>query len=303
MRSPRSAHFIAVAVVAVLQLTVGVVHGASPSPPFNFSAATAAASFVGAGNRTFIGCGGFDDPLRACIHLLGHTRGECAEFQVYENDTSVHVCRCMTYAGMTPPGNCVDATCVWGADACSVRQWQNYFAVVLHSFDVVIAAYIFGFGLYVIVAARKNMTMNSMTVTQVSMTLTSAFHFLWRMCAFLGLGVLLSDVIPADVQKPIAIPGVAMCGVIGLLTFPLQWLEVAKKTTRLKATRGGSSKSPYIAVAVAAFVISAAMIFLAITGQTFLASGEFPDFEEAGFLHTTPLPRQSNAHFSSTHLF
>ena len=94
-----------------------------------------------------------------------------------------------------------------------------------------------------------------------------------------------------------------MCGVIGVLTFPLQWLEVAKKTTRLKATRSGASKAPYIAVAVAAFVISAAMIFFAIIGQTFLASGEFPDFEEAGFLHTTPLPLQSNAHFSSTHLF
>ena len=93
-----------------------------------------------------------------------------------------------------------------------------------------------------------------------------------------------------------------MCGVIGVLTFPLQWLEVAKKTTRLKATRGGASKAPYIAVAVAAFVVSAAMIFFAITGQTFLASGEFPDFEEAGILHTTPLPLQSNAHFSSTHL-
>ena len=282
MRSPRSAHLIAVAVVVVLQLSVGVVHGVSPSPSFNFSAATAAAAFVGAGkglgNRTFIGCAGFDDPreaLRACVHLLGHTRGHCAEFQVYENATSVDVCRCTTYGGMTPPGNCVDATCVWGADACSVRQWQNYFAVVLHSFDVLITAYAVGFGLYVIVAARKNLKMNSMTVTLVSMTLASAFHFLWRMCAFLGYGVLLSEVLPADVQRPIAVPGVAMCGVIGVLTFPLQWLEVARKTSRIKAARGGSSKAPHIAVAITAFVISATMIFFASTNRTFLTSGEF----------------------------
>jgi hypothetical protein len=88
------------------------------------------------------------------------------------------------------------------------------------------------------------------------------------------------------------------------LTFPLQWLEVAKKTTRVKATRSDASKAPYIAVAVAAFVVSAAMIFFAITGQTFLSSGEFPDFEEAGIiLHTIPLPLQSDAQFTSTHLF
>jgi hypothetical protein len=204
---------------------------------------------------------------------------------------------------LTPPGNCVDATCVWGENACSVRQWQNYFAIVLDTFSLLLTAYVFGFGLYVIVAARKNLKMNSMTVTLLSMTLASAFHFLWRMCLFLGYGVLLSGVLPAGVQKSVAIPGVGMCGVIGLLTFPLQWLEVAKKTTRVKTTRGGSSKAPYIAVAVAAFVVSAATIFFAITGQSFLTSGEFSDFEEAGFLHTTLLPIQSNAHFSSTHLF
>jgi hypothetical protein len=277
----------------------------SPSPPFNFSAATAAASFVGAGNRTFIGCEGFDDAReanKACAGLLGHSRGECYAFPAHENATSVAICKCLAFAGLTPPGNCVDATCVWGANACSVRQWQNYFAIVLDTFSLLITAYVFGFGIYVIVAARKNLKMNSMTVTLVSITLAATFLFLWCMCAFLGYVVLLSRVPLMEVQKPIAVPGLTMCGVIGVLTFPLQWLEVAKKTTRIKATRGGSSKAPYIAVAVAAFVVSAAMIFFAITGQSFLTSGEFPGFEEAGILHTTPLPLQSNAHFSSTHI-
>ena len=62
---------------------------------------------------------------------------------------------------------------------------------------------------------------------------------------------------------------------IAVLAFPLQWLGVAKKTTRIKATRGGASKAPYIAVTITAFVISAAFIFFASTGQSFLTSGEF----------------------------
>ena len=290
MRSPRSAHLIAVVVVVVLQLSVGVVHGVSPSPPFNFSAATAAASFIGVNNLTFIGCEGFDDAKggdRACVGLLGHTRGECYAFPAHENATSVAICKCIGYAGLTPPGNCVDATCVWGANACSVRQWQNYFAIVIDSFEVFLTAYVFGFGLYVIVAARKNLEMNAMSVALVSVTLAAMFHLLWRICTFLGYAMLLSTVPLMEVQKPFAVPGVTMFGIIGLLVFPLQWLEVAKKTTRIKTTRGDASKAPYIAVAITTFVISAAMIYFAVTGATFLMSGEFPDVEEGGIC--TPL--------------
>ena len=278
MRSPRSAHLIAVAVVVVLQLSVGVVHGVSPSPPINFSAATAAASFIGVNNLTFIGCEGFDDAKggdRACVGLLGHSRGECYAFPAHENATSVAICKCIAYAGLTPPGNCVDATCVWGEDACSVRQWQNYFAFVLHIFAVLLTAYIFGFGIYVIAAGRKNMKMNSMAVTLVSMTLNALFHLLWRASAFLGFAVLLSTVPIVDVQKPFLIPAFSLFGLVGVLAFPLQWLEVAKKTAQIKATRGDSRKGPHIAVAIAAFVITAAIFFFAITGQTFLITGEF----------------------------
>ena len=281
MRSPRSAHLIAVAVVAVLQLSVGVVHGVSPSPPFNFSAATAAAAFVGAGNRTFIGCGGLTEDsreaLRKCARLF-HSRGDCMPFPAYENATRIPICTCSAYSGLTPPGNCVDATCVWGAGACSVRQWPNYMLLVLDTFSLLFTTYVFGFGLYVIVAARKSLKKNSMAVTLVFVTLASAFHFLWRLSVFLGFAVLLSSAPAAEIQKPIAIPGMSLCVIVGLMAFPLQWLDVAKKTARIKATRGGSSKAPHIALAVGASVISAAMIFFAGTNQNFLASGECHGF-------------------------
>ena len=279
MRSPRSAHLIAVAVVAVLQLPVGVVHGVSPSPPFNFSAATAASAFVGApGNRTFISCK-FDDQRaanRACNSLLGHTHGQCNQFPAYGNATLVPICTCIQYAGLTPPGNCADATCVWGEGACSVRQWQSYVAIIIDTCSLLFVTYVFGFGLYVIVVGHKNLKMNSMAVTLVFMTLSSMFLLLWRLCIFLGYAVLLSTAPAAEIQKPVAIPGMSLCFIVGTMAFPLQWLDVAKKTARIKATRGGSSKAPHIAVAVGALVISAAMIFFAVTGQTFLQSGMCP---------------------------
>ena len=271
-----TARLLAVA-VALLQLSAGV-HGSTPLPSsFNFSAATAAAAFS-VGNLTFIGCEGYDDAGeadRACTTLLGHTRGKCTPFPAHRNATWVAICRCITYAGLTPPGNCVDVTCVWGTDSCSVRQWQNYFAFVLHIFAVLLTAYIFGFGIYVIAAGRKNMKMNSMAVTLVSMTLNALFHLLWRASAFLGFAVLLSTVPIVDVQKPFLIPAFSLFGLVGVLAFPLQWLEVAKKTAQIKATRGDSRKGPHIAVAIAAFVITAAIFFFAITGQTFLITGEF----------------------------
>ena len=241
----------ALVAVALLQFSTRV--HATGGAFVNFSAATAAASFIGAKNLTFIRCEGFADGAmeaeQACVTLLGHTRGQCSSFPVYGNSTSVAICTCIAYAGLTPPGNCIDATCVWGVDACSVRQWQNYVEVVLHSFAVLQTAYVFGFGIYVIAAGRKNLRMNSMTVTLVCVAIAAMFHLLWRLCAFLGYAVLLSTV-PNFYRSTIAIPGLTLFGVIGLMTFPLQWLEVAKKTARIKASRGGSSKAPHIAVAV-----------------------------------------------------
>ena len=265
----------------ILQLPAGVHGASSPSNTttgsafVNFSAATAAASFR-ANNLTFIGCDGFFDDNesnRACVELLGHARGQCSPFLIDGNGTRA-ICICLMYGGLTPPGNCVDATCTWGADACSVRQWQNYVMLVLNSLTLLFTAYIFGFGLYVIVAGRKHLKMNSITFTLMSMTFCSMFHLLWRGCNFIGYSLLLSTV-PGSVKNSIAIPGVVMFGVIGLLAFPLQWLEVAKKTTRIKATRGDRRKGPYIAVAVAAFVLTATVIFFAFTDRVFLISGTF----------------------------
>ena len=174
---------------------------------------------------------------------------------------------------MTPPINCVDATCVWGADACSERQWQNYFAIVVHVFSLMLTISVFGVGLYGIVVGRKNLKMNAMSITLVSMTLAAMFHVVWRICVTLMAVILLSRVPVTDVQKPVAVPGFFMFSIVGMLAFPLQWLDVVKKTARVKATRGHSSKVPYIAVAVADFVVVAAVIFFAMTGQTFLISG------------------------------
>ena len=220
-KPPKSSLLVNVAYLLSFVPHVADASGAIPPPSnttvggggafVNFSATTAAASFTGADNRlTFIGCAGFIDQRqsdRACVPLLGHTRGQCYAFPVYGNATSVPVCRCIAYAGLTPPGNCVDATCVWGADACSVRQWQNYVVIFLDTFALLLTAYVFGFGLYVTIVGRKNLKMNSMTVTLLSMTLASLFHLLWRVCAFLGYAVLLSAVPSAEVQQPIAIPG------------------------------------------------------------------------------------------------
>ena len=277
MLSPLSA----LVAVALLQFSTGV--HATGGAFVNFSAATAAASFIGAKNLTFIRCEGFADGAmeaeQACVTLLGHTRGQCSSFPVYGNSTSVAICTCIAYAGLTPPGNCVDATCVWGGDACSVRQWQNYVGVVLHSFAVLQTAYVFGFGIYVIAAGRKNLRMNSMTATLVFVTSAAMFHLLWRFSEFMGYAVLLSTVPGVEVQKPVALPGFALCSLIGVLAYPLQWLEVAKKTARIKASRGGSSKAPHIAaalqVAVSAFVIAAATTFFAVKGRSWLISGTF----------------------------
>ena len=246
---------------------------------YNFSAATSAASFVGEGNRTFISCDKFDDQRaadRACNSLLGHTHGECNPFPAYGNTTFVAICRCITYAGLTPPGSCVDASCVWGADACAVRQGSSYLLVVLNSFSLMLTAYVFGFGLFVIVAGRNVLGTNPMTVTLVSMTGASMFHALWRCAAFVRYSILLSAVPGAEVQKLVGMPGFIICGVIGLLAFPLQWIEVAKKakqTTR----RGNSNKKPHVAVAIVSFMLGAAAIFFVVTGKTFLLTGEFVD--------------------------
>jgi hypothetical protein len=196
------------------------------------------------------------------------------------------------YAGLTPPVNCVDATCVWGADACSGRQWQNSFAIVVHVFSLMLTIYVFGFALYVIVVGCKNLKLDVMSVTLVSMTIASAFHLVWRISVTLMSVILLSTVPSTDVQRPVALPGFFIFSIVGVLTFPLQWLDVAKKTARIKATRGYSSKVPHIAVAVAAFVVVAAVIFFAMTGQTFLISGALycGCVGGQGMLHTTPQP-------------
>ena len=283
-----SCHPLVVVAAALLQFSTGVhsVGGGSTTPPFpsssnasvNFSAATAAASFIGVDSLIFIGCDVFDDQSaadRACVGLLGHTRGQCGPFPAYGNATSIAVCKCITYAGLTPPGNCVDASCVWGTDACSVRQWQNYVVIILDVFTLLLATYIFGFGLNVIIVGRKNLKMNSMTVTLLSSTLASLFSVLWRLSEFLGYGVLLSTVLVTEIQKPVIIPLQVLCGLIGILAFPLQWLEVAKKTAQIKATRRDSSKAPYIAVTVTAFATAAALLFFTITGRSFLIGGKF----------------------------
>ena len=285
-------HVLCVASLALLRLPTGV-HGAAGGAFDNFSAATAAAAFIGAKNLTFIGCAGFTDASRAnlaCAGLVGHHRAECYPSPVFDNGTSVDICRCIGYAGLTPPVNCVDATCVWGADACSVRQWQNSFAIVLHVFSLLLTIYVFGFALYVIVVGRKNLKMNAMSVTLVSITLASMFHLVWRVCVTLMSAILLSTVPSTDVQKPVALPGFFMFSIVGVLAFPLQWLDVAKKTARIKATRGHSNKVPHIAVAVTAFVVAAAVIFFAITGQTFLISGTFKNYYPA---HDITTPRTS----------
>ena len=270
----------------LLLLTIGAAKGANESglpemgpdrATYNFSAATSAASFVGEGNRTFISCDKFDDQRaasRACNSLLGHTHGQCGSFPVYGNTTSVAICRCIAYAGLTPPGSCVDASCVWGADACAVRQGSSYLLIVLNSSSLLLTAYVFGFGLFVIVAGRKNLGTNPMTVTLVSMTWASMFHVLWRCAAFVRYTILLSAVHGAEVQQLVGIPGFIICCTVGLLAFPLQWIEVAKKakqTTR----RGKSTKKPHVAVAVLAFMLGAAAIFFVVAGNMFLLAGEF----------------------------
>ena len=98
MLSPLSA----LVAVALLQFSTGVY--ATGGAFVNFSAATAAASFIGAKNLTFISCGASTtndqrDADQACVTLLGHTRGQCSSLPVYGNSTNVNICRCVSYAG------------------------------------------------------------------------------------------------------------------------------------------------------------------------------------------------------------
>ena len=279
---PPAARFSSLAMALFFSLFTGEALGAanftSPTaaPSRNFSTATAAAAFVGMNNLTFISCENFADQRDAnvaCASRLGHTRGQCCLSSVYGNASRVSICRCIPYAGMTPPGNCMDASCVWGAEACSVRQGANYFAIVVLSFSLVLTAYVLGFGVYVIVVGRKHLQMNSLAVTLVSITIASFFHVVWRFCNFLGYAVLLSAWPGTNVQQPVCIPGVACFGTVGLLAFPLQWLKVAHKATRIK-TRGKVSAKPHIAVATAAFVIGAVFLVLATQEMSEIASGE-----------------------------
>ena len=64
-------------------------------------------------NKTYITCG----DTRDCIRLNGHPRVECDSHTTI-NQTTIKLCRCFDSAGLTPPGDCVEAHCTFGPRSC-----------------------------------------------------------------------------------------------------------------------------------------------------------------------------------------
>ena len=167
-----------------------------PSSPRNFSAATIAAFFVAPGfglpgvgsttagggrtakNLTFIRCAepGTIAGIAECETLLGHSRVECGLAPVWGNATMEPICNCLVFAGLTPPGSCQDATCVWGPDACSVRQWSAYFDLVLNLLSFLPTLCAFFLGISCVVTRSTALRRDATTVTLVATTISALFH-------------------------------------------------------------------------------------------------------------------------------
>ena len=165
-----------------------------PPSPSNFSAATTAASFVVPGlprvgsstagggrkakNLTFIRCAapGTIAGIAECETLLSHSRVECGLAPVWGNATMEPICNCLVFAGLTPPGSCQDATCVWGPDACSTRQWSAYFDLGLNLLSFLPTLCAFFLGVSCVVTRSSALGRDATTVTLVATTISALFH-------------------------------------------------------------------------------------------------------------------------------
>ena len=85
-------------------------------------------------NKTYITCGDKSD----CIRLNGHERVEC-EFHTTSNKTKIKLCRCFNAAGLTPPGDCVEANCTFGPRSCMNTNINAPLGLAAYTLTLVVA--------------------------------------------------------------------------------------------------------------------------------------------------------------------
>ena len=134
------------------------------------------AGLVTVAKRTYVAC---PSGLHAtCEALLGHTRGRCdPSFPSLPN-----ICICAPEFGLTPPGNCVEASCTAGPDACLTANYARALGLALAALCLCAVAFVAAYGCYVSHAARRAGACTKINISNSTLAWTmaaSALHVLW----------------------------------------------------------------------------------------------------------------------------
>ena len=96
------------------------------SPPFNAT--------IRVDNKIYITCEKHSD----CVRLNGHARVEC-DSHTTSNKTTIKLCRCFDSAGLTPPGDCVEANCTFGPRSCMNTNINAPLGLAAYILDLTVA--------------------------------------------------------------------------------------------------------------------------------------------------------------------
>ena len=96
------------------------------SPPFNAT--------IRVDNKIYITCERHSD----CVRLNGHARVEC-DSHTTSNKTTIKLCRCFDSAGLTPPGDCVEANCTFGPRSCMNTNINAPLGLAAYILDLTVA--------------------------------------------------------------------------------------------------------------------------------------------------------------------
>ena len=232
-------------------------------------AAAANATVFGTGlaftNRTYISC----DRKTAgqCTALVGHNRAYCSGTGTTmgkEVGGVTAICICDPFIGLEID-NCIEARCVYGADACRERNAIAYVVLGLGWIFVAVCAAVVVYGGYVVVRGRAlgQLSCNATSSTLVWACLAAAMLFAWTLADAVSATIPSTDV-REFVSNPICTPILGLLLIVMLLNFPLMWVQIAQRAQRLEAAGTNLAKNARNAVVVVSVLFAAAVIAIIV---------------------------------------
>ena len=173
-------------------------------------------------NRTYIECGG-GAGRNDCYLSVGHTRANCEKVK---GAPFPSICACNAYFGFAlPQGNCTEAHCVYGADACKITTSFHSVRYAIEVINAVCLISVFSFGLFVLfkLHGAKKTGANVLTTSLLLGIFAALLNFAWHLSNLISIASGDLDSPRRDYREPFGIPAFSAIHLTTFIVFPLMY--------------------------------------------------------------------------------